>query len=79
MYSPFYAAAEGLLGVNIFPQRPFTESAYLLDPGSVVLFFRLVLVVFCCTQSCTMTPTAYVSGDAVGGGARERAGVGSGR
>mmetsp|Transcript_57231 Transcript_57231/g.100201 ORF Transcript_57231/g.100201 Transcript_57231/m.100201 type:complete len:667 (+) Transcript_57231:110-2110(+) len=36
IYSPFYAATEGLLGVNIFPHRPFSASAYLLDAGSVV-------------------------------------------
>mmetsp|Transcript_117155 Transcript_117155/g.343196 ORF Transcript_117155/g.343196 Transcript_117155/m.343196 type:complete len:619 (-) Transcript_117155:34-1890(-) len=36
VYSPFYAATEGLLGINIFPQRPFDKSAYLLDPGSMV-------------------------------------------
>lgn len=36
VYSPFYAATEGLLGVNIFPDRPFGMSSYLLDPGSMV-------------------------------------------
>eukprot|EP00930_Biecheleria_cincta_P059650 TRINITY_DN45362_c0_g1_i1.p1 TRINITY_DN45362_c0_g1~~TRINITY_DN45362_c0_g1_i1.p1 ORF type:complete len:626 (+),score=80.42 TRINITY_DN45362_c0_g1_i1:36-1880(+) len=40
IYSPFYAATEGLLGVNIFPQRPFGASTYLLDPGS--MFFELL-------------------------------------
>ncbi|CAE8604015.1 unnamed protein product, partial [Polarella glacialis] len=40
IYSPFYAATEGLLGVNLFPQRPFGVSTYLLDAGS--MFFELL-------------------------------------
>eukprot|EP00927_Polykrikos_kofoidii_P024039 TRINITY_DN21940_c0_g1_i1.p1 TRINITY_DN21940_c0_g1~~TRINITY_DN21940_c0_g1_i1.p1 ORF type:complete len:771 (-),score=148.61 TRINITY_DN21940_c0_g1_i1:237-2522(-) len=36
VYSPFYAATEGLLGINLFPQRPFGVSTYVLDPGSMV-------------------------------------------
>jgi len=42
IYSPFYAATEGLLGINIFPQRPFGVSTYLLDPQS--MFFELLPV-----------------------------------
>eukprot|EP00929_Paragymnodinium_shiwhaense_P083863 TRINITY_DN44814_c0_g1_i1.p1 TRINITY_DN44814_c0_g1~~TRINITY_DN44814_c0_g1_i1.p1 ORF type:complete len:739 (-),score=172.44 TRINITY_DN44814_c0_g1_i1:97-2313(-) len=40
IYSPFYAATEGLLGINVFPQRPFGVSMYVLDPGS--MFFELL-------------------------------------
>eukprot|EP00434_Breviolum_minutum_P007075 symbB.v1.2.006242.t1/scaffold370.1/size393101/8 len=36
IYSPFYAATEGLLGVNIYPDQE-RSPCYLLDPGSMVM------------------------------------------
>merc|ERR1712217_712595 len=36
VYSPYYVTPEGLLGVNVFPKRPFGASSYVLDPGSIV-------------------------------------------
>lgn len=36
LYSPFYAAAEGLFGINVMPDRPYGVSTYVLDPGSMV-------------------------------------------
>lgn len=40
VYSPFYAATEGLLGVNVMPRRPYSVSTYVLEPGS--MFFELL-------------------------------------
>eukprot|EP00434_Breviolum_minutum_P028838 symbB.v1.2.025507.t1/scaffold2452.1/size150514/8 len=42
VFSPFYCSSKafGHLGVNIFPEEPFGEWTYLLDPGS--MFFELL-------------------------------------
>merc|ERR1712232_1003161 len=36
VHAPFYTASEGLLGVNVLPQRPFGVTTFVLDPGSMV-------------------------------------------